>query len=49
MGTKALLIDSLNPAFQKRQGTNVHGQKDALGKLFRDEIIKTAETTAKCM
>jgi len=35
----------LNPAFPKREGTNVHGQKDAKGKLFHDEIIKTAETT----
>ena len=34
----------LNPAFPKREGTNVHGQKDAKGKLFHDEIIKTAET-----
>jgi len=34
----------LNPAFPKREGTNVSGQKDANGKLFHDEIIKTAET-----
>lgn len=34
----------LNPAFPKREGTNVHGQKDAKGKPFHDEIIKTAET-----
>jgi cytochrome c len=34
----------LNPAFPKREGTSVHGQKDAKGKLFHDEIIKTAET-----
>jgi cytochrome c len=34
----------LNPAFPKREGTNVHGQKDAKGKLFHDEMIKTAET-----
>jgi len=34
----------LSPAFPKREGTNVHGQKDAKGKLFHDEIIKTAET-----
>jgi len=33
----------LNPAFPKREGTNVVGQKDAKGKLFHDEIIKTAE------
>ena len=34
----------LNPAFPQREGTNVSGQKDAKGKLFHDEIIKTAET-----
>ncbi len=34
----------LNPAFPKREGTNVSGQKDAKGKLFHNEIIKTAET-----
>ena len=34
----------LNPAFPKREGTNVSGQKDANGKLFHNEIIKTAET-----
>lgn len=34
----------LNPAFPMREGTNVTGQKDARGKLFHDEIIKTAET-----
>jgi signal transduction histidine kinase len=34
----------LNPAFPKREGTNVTGQKDAKGKLFHNEIIKTAET-----
>jgi cytochrome c len=34
----------LNPAFPKREGTNVNGQKDARGKLFHNEIIKTAET-----
>lgn len=33
----------LNPAFPQREGTNVAGQKDAKGKLFHDEIIKTAE------
>jgi signal transduction histidine kinase len=33
----------LNPAFPKREGTNVAGQKDAKGKLFHDEIIRTAE------
>ena len=35
----------LNPAFPAREGTNVHGQKDANGKLFHDAIIHTAETT----
>jgi cytochrome c len=34
----------LNPAFPAREGTNVHGQKDATGKLFHDEIIKMAQT-----
>jgi signal transduction histidine kinase len=34
----------LNPAFPKREGTNVSDQKDAKGKLFHNEIIKTAET-----
>jgi cytochrome c len=34
----------LNPAFPKREGTNVNGQKDAKGKLFHNEIIKTAVT-----
>jgi cytochrome c len=34
----------LNPAFPKREGTNVTGQNDAKGKLFHNEIIKTAET-----
>ena len=34
----------LNPAFPKREGTNVSGQKDAKGKLFHNEIIKTAGT-----
>ena len=34
----------LNPAFPMREGTKVTGQKDARGKLFHDEIIKTAET-----
>jgi signal transduction histidine kinase len=33
----------LNPAFPQREGTNVMGQKDAKGKLFHDEIIRTAE------
>ncbi len=34
----------LSPAFPAREGTNVHGQKDAKGKLFHDEIIRTAQT-----
>jgi methyl-accepting chemotaxis protein len=34
----------LNPTFPMREGTNVTGQKDAKGKLFHNEIIKTAET-----
>ncbi len=32
----------LNPAFPAREGTNVSGQRDASGKLFHDEIIRTA-------
>jgi signal transduction histidine kinase len=35
----------LNPAFPKREGTNVAGQKDARGKLFHAAIIQVAETT----
>ena len=35
----------LNPAFPKREGTNVTGQKDATGKLFHAAIIHVAETT----
>jgi cytochrome c len=34
----------LNPAFPQREGTNVSGQKDAMGKLFHNEIIQVAET-----
>jgi cytochrome c len=34
----------LNPAFPKREGTNVTGQKDANGKLLHAEIINVAET-----
>jgi cytochrome c len=34
----------LNPAFPQREGTNVTGQKDAMGKLFHNEIIRVAET-----
>ena len=29
----------LNPAFPKREGTNVHGDKDVNGKLFQDEFM----------
>ena len=29
----------LNPAFPKREGTNVHGQKDVNGKPFHDEFM----------
>ena len=32
----------LNPAFPKREGTNVAGQKDAKGKPFHDEMLETA-------
>lgn len=34
----------LNPAFPKREGTNVAGQKDVNGKPCHDEIIRTVET-----
>ena len=34
----------LNPAFPKREGTNVHGDKDANGKLFHDEFMKVIQT-----
>ncbi len=34
----------LNPAFPQREGTNVHGQKDANGKLFHDEMMRTAQS-----
>jgi len=34
----------LNPAFPAREGTNVGGQKDASGKAFHDEMIRTAQT-----
>ncbi len=34
----------LNTAFPKREGTNISGGKDANGKSFQDEIIKTAES-----
>jgi methyl-accepting chemotaxis protein len=33
----------LNPAFPKREGTNVVGQTDATGKKFHDAMIETAE------
>jgi cytochrome c len=32
----------LNPAFPKREGTNVSGQTDANGKKFHDLILETA-------
>ena len=31
----------LNPAFPKREGTNPSGEKDANGKMFHDEFLKT--------
>lgn len=34
----------LNPAFPKREGTNVAGGTDARGKPFQDEILKVAAT-----
>jgi len=34
----------LNPAFPKREGTNVHGDKDVNGKLFHDEFMKVIQT-----
>lgn len=34
----------LNPAFPKREGTNVHGDKDANGKLFHDEFMRVINT-----
>lgn len=33
----------LNPAFPKREGTNPHGEKDANGKMFHDEFLKTVQ------
>ena len=35
----------LNPAFPEREGTNVHGDKDANGKLFHDEFMKLIRST----
>jgi len=35
----------LNPAFPKREDTNVHGDKDANGKLFHDEFMKVIQTS----
>jgi cytochrome c len=32
----------LNPAFPKREGTNIAGDKDAKGKPFQDDILKVA-------
>ena len=34
----------LNPAFPKREGTNVSGQTDANGKKFHDQMLETART-----
>jgi signal transduction histidine kinase len=34
----------LNAAFPQREGTNIAGQKDAIGKPFQDEILQTAAT-----
>ena len=34
----------LNPAFPKREGTNVAGAKDSNGKPFQDDILKVAAT-----
>ena len=34
----------LNPAFPKREGISVIGERDANGKLFHQEIIKMAQT-----
>ncbi len=34
----------LNPAFPEREGTNVHGDKDANSKLFHDEFMKLIRT-----
>jgi len=34
----------LNPAFPKREGTNVHGEKDVNGKLFHDEFMKVVQS-----
>ena len=34
----------LNPAFPKREGTNVSGQTDASGKKFHDLMLETART-----
>ena len=34
----------LNPAFPKREGTNVHGDKDVNGKLFHDEFMKVVQS-----
>lgn len=34
----------LNPAFPKREGTNVHGQTDANGKPMHDDFLKAVRT-----
>lgn len=33
----------LNPAFPKREGTNPRGEKDAKGKAFHDEFLRTVQ------
>jgi signal transduction histidine kinase len=35
----------LNPAFPKREGTNVHGQTDANGKPMHDEFLKVVQSS----
>ena len=37
----------LNPAFPKREGTNVHGQTDANGKPMHDEFLKVVRTNPR--
>ena len=33
----------LNAAFPKREGTNLHGEKDANGKAFHDEFLRVVQ------
>jgi cytochrome c len=35
----------LNPAFPKREGTNLRGEKDVNGKAFHDEFLKVVRAT----